>query len=267
LISFFTHEGVELSYRDSGEGMSVVFQHGLGGDEKQVADVFPEMPGIRRITLECRGQGHSSFGPPEQLSIRTFADDLDALADKLGFGAVVVGGISMGAAIALRLAVHRPGRVRALVLARPAWVVHPAPANMKPYALVGDLLLRHPAEEARRRFDETGTAMELVRSAPDNLASLRGFFARPDAAAFGQVLQAIASDGPGVEESEVRAINVPTLVIGHDQDLAHPFANAKALVALIPNAQLCKITPKGKDPSAYRRDFRECLADFLGTLK
>jgi pimeloyl-ACP methyl ester carboxylesterase len=267
LISIFTHEGVELSYRDSGEGISVVFQHGLGGDEMQVADVFPEMPGVRRITLECRGQGRSGFGPPEQLSIRTFADDLVALADQLGFGAAVMGGISMGAAIALRLAVHRPDRVRALVLARPAWVVHPAPANMKPYALVGDLLLHHPAEEARRLFEKTEIARELAQSAPDNLASLRGFFARPDAAAFGQVLRAIASDGPGVEESEVRAIDVPTLVIGHEQDLAHPLTYVEELAALIPNAQLRKITPKGEDPGAYRQEFRECLADFLVTLK
>lgn len=266
MISVFTYEGVELSYRDGGQGMPVLFQHGLGGDEKQVADVFPELPGVRRITLECRGQGRSGFGPPEQLSIRTFADDLDALADRLGLGAVVMGGISMGAAIALRLAVRMPARVSALVLARPAWVVRPAPANMKPYALVGDLLLRYPAEEARRLFDKTEIAMELAKSAPDNLASLRGFFERPDAARFGQVLQAIAADGPGVTEDEVRAIEVPTLVIGHGYDLAHPLAYAEELAALIPNAQLRKITPKGEDPGAYRREFRECLADFLVTL-
>ena len=58
-------------------GPPVLFQHGLGGDAAQVAEVFPDAPPARRITLECRGQGGSSFGPPGRLSIATFADDLD----------------------------------------------------------------------------------------------------------------------------------------------------------------------------------------------
>ena len=51
----------------------------------------------------------------------------------------------MGAAIALRLAVKQPELVRALVLARPAWVTEPAPPNMQAYAEVGELLSRFPS--------------------------------------------------------------------------------------------------------------------------
>ncbi|WP_368904960.1 alpha/beta fold hydrolase [Taklimakanibacter lacteus] len=267
MISFFAHDGVELCYRDGGAGDPVLFQHGLGGDEKQVADIFPDMPGYRRITLECRGQGRSGFGPPERLSIATFADDLAALAGKLALDAVIIGGISMGAAIVLRLAVRGNFKVRALVLARPAWVTRPAPLNMKPYALVGELMMRHPADEASRLFAESAVARELAQHAPDNLASLHGFFARPQAKQFGALLKTIAADGPGVTESELRAIDVPTLVIGHGRDLAHPLAYAEELADLIPHAQLRKITPKAESADAYRWDFKASLEEFLESIR
>ncbi|ESY33412.1 alpha/beta hydrolase [Mesorhizobium sp. LNJC391B00] len=261
----FSRDGVDLAYRDVGAGLSVIFQHGLGGDEAQVADVFPDLPVTRRVTLECRGQGGSGYGPVEQLSIATFAEDVDALADDLGLGPAVVGGISMGAALALRLAVHRPARVRALVLARPAWVSQAAPANMRPYAVVGDLLTRH-SPDARRLFDDSAVAAELARLAPDNLASLQGFFNRPDPVLFGRLLSAIAGDGPGVSEADIRAIAVPTLVIGHDHDLVHRLDDAQTLAGLIPSARLCTITAKSQDRAAYRREFRACLSEFLEAL-
>ena len=63
----FDRDGLALRYRDVGAGMPLLFQHGLGGDEAQVADVMPSVPHFRRVTLECRGQGGSPFGPlPEQ---------------------------------------------------------------------------------------------------------------------------------------------------------------------------------------------------------
>jgi len=69
--------------------------------------------------------------------------------------------------------------------------------------------------------------------APANLASFDGFFSRMPQAITAALLQAIAADGPGVAEDEVRAIKVPTLVIGHGRDEVHPLAYAEALAALI----------------------------------
>ena len=265
-FSPFQRDGLTLRYRDVGEGLPVLFQHGLGGDEAQVADAMPQSPAFRRITLECRGQGGSPFGAAEGLSIATFADDLSALADDLAIGPAVVGGISMGAAIALRLAVRQPEKVRALILARPAWVAEPGPDNMRPYALVGDLLQRFDPVEARQRFDASDTAAELARLAPDNLASLAGFFGRAEPKVFGALLSAIAADGPGVTEAEIAALDLPVLVIGHGADLAHPLAMAEELAGLIPVAKLARITPKAVDRDAYRREFRATVGAFLDTL-
>ncbi len=261
--SFMRADKTRLAYRDEGTGIAFVFQHGLGGDDSQVSEVFPDGSAIRRITLECRGQGGSEYGPVSDLSIATFADDLAALLDHLDVGNPVVGGISMGAAIAMRLAIIQPRRFRGLVLARPAWVSKSAPPNMSPYATVGDLLLRYPSGEARERFLDGPEACLLRQEAPDNLASLLGFFGRAHPQAFGTLLKAIAADGPGVSEDEIAGIRLPTLVIGHSQDFAHPLAHAEQLASLIPHAELRVITPKAEDRAAYRREFRDSLADFL----
>jgi hypothetical protein len=77
---------------------------------------------------------------------------------------------------------------------------------------------------------------------------------------------AIASDGPGVSEANIRTIAVPTLVVGHDHDLVHRLADAQVLAGLIPSARLCTITAKSQDRVAYQREFRACLSEFLETL-
>jgi pimeloyl-ACP methyl ester carboxylesterase len=59
---------------------------------------------------------------------------------------------------------------------------------------------------------------------------------------------------------------VPTLVIGHGRDLAHPLAHAERLAALIPGARLVEITPKATDRAAYLRGFRQAVVDFLRAL-
>jgi len=100
--------------------MPVVWQHGLGADRSQPAEVFPHSPAVGRITLECRGHGASALGDPEKLAMATFAEDVVALLDHLDIARAVVGGISLGAAVALRVAASHADRVAALILARPA---------------------------------------------------------------------------------------------------------------------------------------------------
>lgn len=265
-FAVLTRNGVRLRYSDTGEGLPVIFQHGLGGAEAQVAGIFPQLAGVRRITLECRGQGQSEFGPREQFLIADFAGDVEALIRHLGIERPVIGGISMGAAIALRLAAGAPQRYAGLVLARPAWLFAPAPENMHAYALVGNLLQSHAPDDARRLFAASSVAARLAALAPDNLASLLGFFGRPDPETFGALLAAIAGDGPGVSEAQTAGLELPALVIGHDTDLAHPLPYAERLAGLLPHGQLAVITPKAIDPAAYTRDFRAVLETFLLTF-
>ena len=259
----FERPGVHLAVATTGEGKPMLFQHGLCGAAGQPAEVFPALAGWQCLTLECRGHGKSEAGPLDALSIATFADDLAALIEAKGLAPCVIGGISMGAAISLRLAVKRPELVRALVLARPAWLTEAAPENLQPNIVVGELLQRFGPAEALARFGASPMAQRLSVEAPDNLASLRGFFAREPIAVTAALLTKISRDGVGVSMDELGRLGVPTLVIGTARDLMHPLAMARELAATIPGARLAEIAPKATDRAAYVREFKAALAAFL----
>ena len=248
---------------DTGQGFPVVFQHGLGGDAAQVAQNFPDSPSYRRLTVECRAQGGSGAGSQRPFSIGMFADDVLAATDAAGLDRFVAGGISMGAAIALQLAARHPDRVTGLMLVRSAWAFDAAPQNMRPYAEVAKLIRDHPLDDARAAFAASATAVRFRREAPDNLASLLGFFARENAAVFAEVMQAIANDGPGMTRAAAAGLTIPTLVVGSGVDLVHPFATAQDLAETIPDAVFTEVTPKATDKDRHFAEIRAAIAGFL----
>jgi pimeloyl-ACP methyl ester carboxylesterase len=265
-MSMLERDGARLRVVARGEGRPFVFQHGLGGDAAQVADNWPGTTGWRCLTLECRAQGASEPGPTRPFSFAMFADDVLAAGDADGIGPFAVGGISMGAAIALRLAARWPERVTALLLVRPAWAFEAAPPTMRPFAEVARLLRAHPPAAARERFAASDTAAMLTREAPDNLASLLKFFDRPDPLVTADLLDDIAGDGPGVTRAQAAAIRVPTLVIGHAVDHVHSLAIATTLADAIPGARLVEVAPKATDRPRHTAELRAAIADFLEHL-
>jgi pimeloyl-ACP methyl ester carboxylesterase len=197
-------------------------------------------------------------------SMALFAGDLAALAEDLG-PPVVVGGISMGAALSLRLAVLRPDLVRGLILVRPAWIADPAPPNMASVAEVADFLRRFGPAEGRARFLSSSMARRLSAEAPDNLSSLLGYFDRPREG-LAHLLATIASDGPGVTEEQIAALRIPCLVCGTREDLIHPFAMAEGLASLISGARFVELLPKGRDRTAHFASLRAAMDEFVAGL-
>ncbi|MDF3213994.1 alpha/beta hydrolase [Mesorhizobium sp. M7A.F.Ca.CA.001.09.2.1] len=259
-------DDASLRVFDTGQGRPpVVFQHGLGGDAAQVAQNFPDGPSYRRLTVECRAQGGSGAGSKRPFSIEMFADDVLAAADAAGLDRFVAGGISMGAAIALRLAARHPDRVTGLVLVRPAWAFDAASQNMRPYVEVAELIRGRPLDDARDAFAASATAARFRIEAPDNLASLLGFFARANANVFAEVMRAIANDGPGVTRAAAAGLALPTLVIGSGIDLVHPLATARSLADTIPNAAFVEVTPKATDKERHFAEIRAAIGGFLNT--
>jgi pimeloyl-ACP methyl ester carboxylesterase len=244
--------------------MPFVFQHGLCGDADQLIQVFPEGTGYRCLTIECRGHGQSEAGPLEHLSIPTFADDVARYIQHLD--PPVVGGISMGAAISLRIAVRWPHMIRALILARPARVTDDASNSAYPILFAGQLLSQYDPREALCRFDASEVAKDLAVRSPDNLSSIRGFFTRQSITVTSALLTSIPLGGPGVTEDEIKKISVPTLVIGNSRDPVHPISYAQTLAEWIPNASFVEITSKSDSVETYQRDFKSALAKFLRNL-
>jgi pimeloyl-ACP methyl ester carboxylesterase len=262
---FRTEDGCLLAYEDVGEGMPVLWQHGLGADRSQPAEVFPAMPGIRRITLECRGHGNSELGDPSRLSIATFAADAIALLDHLGISQAIVGGISLGAALSMRLAALHPNRVAGLILARPAWVVGPS-ATMAPYLEIAALIKEFGAREAALHLEASACLAAIAAVSPDNAASLKSFFSQPNPANTIALLSTIPSDSPGIDSEMIAGIQAPALIIGTDQDFVHPLAYAERLQQILPHAALRIITSKSINKAQYKLDFREALGWFLNGM-
>lgn len=262
--SYLQRDGVQLaSYSREHGRRPVVFQHGLGGDQSQIAAVFPQDADCLRMTLECRCHGSSEAGNPEQLSIATFSEDVIAMTRHAGFNRFVVGGISMGAAISLRIAVKHPELVSGLILARPAWVCDRAPDNMKFMAKIGELLATMDGEDARTAFLKMPEVQDLSETSPDNFSGLLAFFEREPRHVASELLIRISNDGPGIAESELAQIDVPTLIIGTKDDVIHPMSYADRLGQLIPNAQVVEITSKSRDLDAYTVEFQNVISNFL----
>ena len=261
----FRRDDADLSVYDCGTGKALLFQHGLGGNEAQVAQVIPEGLDWRRITTECRGHGSSTLGMSRPFSIAMFAADVIAAADEKGVDRFIVGGISMGAAIALHLAKTHPERVIGLILVRPAWSFARAPDNLAPIREIADLLRSHPPAEGQTLFARSATAERLRVEAPDNLASLLGYFERPDAPDFADVLDDIASDGTGVSRADAARLAVPALILGNRQDAIHPLAVAQVMADALPNAHFLEVPAKAADAESHFAAVRTVIRQFLTT--
>ena len=102
--------------------------------------------------------------------------------------------------------------------------------------------------------------------APDNLASLTGFFDRRPQKVTARLLSAISADGPGVTAAEVAALRLPVLVCGTPEDAVHPLALARGLADRIPRASFVVLPPKGRDKPAHIAALHAAIRLFLKEL-
>ena len=102
--------GELFHYGSVGEGLPFVFQHGMGADLAQPLSSGADLAGWRMIAMDCRGHGQTEAKlDPARISFVQFAEDLKVLLDSLNIERAVVGGISMGAGVALAFALASPG--------------------------------------------------------------------------------------------------------------------------------------------------------------
>ncbi len=140
-MPFFDRDGLEFHFRDEGHGLPFVFQHGLGGDLNQPFGLYRPAAGRPADRIRhARPRRDPSAGRCRQADDRALADDLIALLDHLEIDRAIVGGISLGAAVAVNVALRFPDRVLGLVLSRPAWIDRPLPENVDLYATIARLI-------------------------------------------------------------------------------------------------------------------------------
>ena len=108
--------GIKIYYEQQGVGEPLILIPYLSADNAcyafQVADYAKH---FTCITLDLRGTGQSDK-PDGDISIDVYADDVAALIQALGMPQVHVAGLSLGAAIGMRLAAKHPHKVKSLSL-------------------------------------------------------------------------------------------------------------------------------------------------------
>jgi 3-oxoadipate enol-lactonase len=109
-------DGARLYYRQAGAGEPLVLLHGLGASS---ADWECQVPVLSRhfrvIVPDFRGHGASERAG--EYRVERFAQDTWRLLDRLEVRAPVLVGHSMGGAVAMQMALDRPGAATRLVLA------------------------------------------------------------------------------------------------------------------------------------------------------
>lgn len=241
-------------------GPRVVLLHGLGSSS---AD-WPEQQAVLQarhqvVAVDLPGHGGSPL-PPDRLTIEGMARDVAALLARVGEEPAHVVGLSLGACVALRLALQSPARVRTLTLVNPFARVQPAgPGDLAQLALrlllLGTAPMETVAANVARRLFPWPEQRALYDSAVASLA------ATPRRAYLAAMRALARFDARG----QVAAIRQPTLIVAGDRDTMVPLAAKTALVAAIPGARLLVIPASGHatphdQPAAFNRALLEFLA-------
>ena len=233
--STFTLGGHRIAYTTYGEGPRVtVLIHGLLLNQRMHAPLARALAerGNRVITIDLPGHGRSDR-PADmwRYSMTSLGAAVIALLDHLEVDEAVMLGTSLGANATLEAASLAPERLRGMVIEMP----------VLDHALLGCALAFTPLMVAltagapamrllsavTRRIPrlpwQADILLDTVRQAPEpSAAVLQGLF-------FGRVAP---------HRSERRTFETPTLVIGHQYDIVHPFSDAGMLVDELPNARL-----------------------------
>ncbi|QPC93359.1 alpha/beta fold hydrolase [Mesorhizobium sp. INR15] len=118
---FIDIDGSRIHYVETGEGLPIVFLHGLGAQLHHFRDtLFGRFgPGYRLIALDRPGAGYSARPSNGTGRLPEQAETVRRFIDALGLEKPLVVGHSLGGAIALALAVEHPAVISGIALLAP----------------------------------------------------------------------------------------------------------------------------------------------------
>lgn len=237
-IDTFEHDGLRIAYETHGEGPRVlVHVHAAlldAGSNRRLAAllaaeghrvVLPEMPGHGRSDKPTHAYDHR---------LQLAASQVLALLDHLELDEAVVGGVSLGANVALQVASLQPRRVRGMVLEVPllergAVIAYggflPVLAGLRVFGWALRPATRLLRRLPRPSLPEAASLLDALSADPrETAAVVHGWI--------------VGSTAP--PEPRRRQLDMPSLVIGHRLGLLHPMSDAAALVRELPQAELVR---------------------------
>jgi len=196
--------GLNLYFETHGAGRPLILLHGGLGSGEMFGPILPALA-ERHQVIAPDLQGHGRTADIDRpIDIRLMADDIAALIEHLGLDEPDVVGYSLGGGVALQTAIKYPAMVRRQVVAS---------ANIRRDAIYPEMLAQQAQVGAAAADFMKDTPMYQLyqRVAP-----------RPED--FPRLLDKM---GAGMAEDfdfaeEVRGLQVPTLIVAADADMAPP---------------------------------------------
>jgi pimeloyl-ACP methyl ester carboxylesterase len=214
--------GVHMYYETYGAGAPLVLLHGgMLSIRLNFAGPIPTLAQSHRVIgVELQGHGRTA-DTEREITPAALASDVVALLDQLGIDRADVLGHSMGAAVAMELAIGAPDRVRRVV---------PISVSVRPDGIHEDLA------------DQSRWATSERLPTPDDFAEFRDEYLRlsphPDHFdAFLATLSASNADLQGWSDEQLAAVTAPMLLILGDRDFT-TIEHGALMQQLIPGSQL-----------------------------
>ena len=196
--------GINLYYETYGAGRPMILLHGGLGSGEMFGPILPTLADHHQvIVVDLQGHGRTA-DIDRPLDVRLMADDIAALIDHLGLQKPDVVGYSLGGGVAFQVAIKYPEKVGRLVAAS---------ANISSDAIYPEML--------QQQGQVSAAAAEFMKDTPMYQLYQR---VAPRPEDFPQLLdkigEAMAKDFDFTEE--VRGLQMPTLVVAADADMAPP---------------------------------------------
>ncbi len=268
--------GPTLSVFEAGVGgRPLLLVHGFTGAKEDFADHLDLLAdaGWHAVAPDLRGHGASDQpAGVESYTLKTFAADLLALVDVLGWGRFVLLGHSMGGMVAQVVALEAAARLDGLVLMDtshgPIGGIDLAAIELgKTVVAEGGMTLLVEAQ----RGQDGALATEADQRVTATRPGYREFGESKSLACaadmwLGMIDEVVATQADRLDELAAALGAAPTLVIVGEQDL--PFVpHAERMAAAIPGARLAVIPDAGHSPQFENPDawYAE-LSSFLDAL-
>lgn len=260
-------DGLRWEVRARGAGRPLLLLHGFTGRGTSWgahAAAFAERS--RVITVDLPGHGRSGTADPGRMTVERTADDLAAILRRLAAVPADVLGYSLGARIALRLAVAHPAAVARLVLESPSAGLETDRERRARRAADEALATRVERDGVEafvagwERSPVFATHAALVPAAAARQRSIR---MRNDPRGLAASLRGAGQGTMEPLHDHLAGITAPTLVIAGALDvIGRP--RAERVARGIPGARLVLIDGAGHTPHLERASvFRRLVTAFL----
>nr|WP_236778852.1 alpha/beta hydrolase [Agromyces seonyuensis] len=251
--------------------------HGLGSDRRQPLGLFGHVVRATRgddelvLAPEARAHGSSTLvGGPDDFELDRLADEIaDDVRRVVAVGGgdpapVTIMGISMGAAIALRICLRGLLPVERAVFVRPSFDDRSLPRNLRAFPVIGELLAEH-GPGGVEAFRRTSVYRRIEAKSPAGARGLLAQFTAPQAVERAVRLIEIPRNRAYDHPAELGAVadrGIRSLVIGAPRDPVHPVKLADVWARSL-GADSIVVPARDDGLPAQTAQIREALADWL----